>query len=216
MHCQEGPGAAWEHAGSLQTPLQAKATIEVLSVHRTARRPSLLPAVSSPASAPPHQLGPTHVTLLSPLTPSVQGTHAAVAGENSDVLLWDVAAEKQTFKARAPPLDWVGMYKKIFVTSLAFLPGAGPEQIMAGDDRCVRVFDFRAQRRAVQTIEYGETLIKAIAVSPGVLGFIRTRNALPVAPNTALACLHTVRSLRPLRLRCVQTPRWWSPATATG
>lgn len=90
-----------------------------------------------------------------------------MAGENADLLVWDVAAEKQEFKAKPQPLDWVGMYKKIYITSLAFVPGEGPQRILAGDDRCVRVFDFRAQRRAVQTIEYGETLIKAVAVTPG-------------------------------------------------
>lgn len=40
LHCQEGPASPWEQAGSLQTPLQAKATIEVLGVHHTARCPS--------------------------------------------------------------------------------------------------------------------------------------------------------------------------------
>lgn len=99
-----------------------------------------------------------------------QGTHAAVGGENADVIVWDVAAEKQVFKARAPPLDWVGMYKKIFVSSLSFLPGAEPNRIIAGDDRCVRVFDFRAQRRAVLTIEFGETIVKAVALTPGAGG----------------------------------------------
>lgn len=136
--------------------------------------------------------------------------------------MWDVAAEKQAFKAKPPPLDWVGMYKKIFITALSFLPGEGPQRAAAGDDRCVRVFDFRAQRRAVQTIEFGETLVKAVAVAPGA----RARPRLPrlravaSAPLLAPARFYaservSLRSFVPPAALWRQTRRPWSPRTRT-
>lgn len=135
MHCQEGRGAAWEEAVTLQCALQGQAKLDCMAVH-----------------------------------PS--GTHVAVAGNGADVVVWDVAAQTQVYKAKPPPLDFLGMYKKIWVASLSFLPGHDAQRLVAGDDRQIRVYDFRAQRRAVLSIDFGETLIKALTVTPDASALI--------------------------------------------
>lgn len=94
------------------------------------------------------------------------GARCAVGGDGKDVLLYDVAAGgTELARAKPPPKDWLGMYQKIYVASLAFLGAHAPDAMLAGGEKELRLFDFRAQRRAVRCMPLGQGLVRALAVS---------------------------------------------------
>jgi hypothetical protein len=93
------------------------------------------------------------------------GARVAVGGDGKDVVLYDVARGAELLRAKAPPKDWLGMYVKVYVASLSFLSAHTPDGLLAGGEKELRLFDFRAQRRAVRTIAFGEGVVGALCTS---------------------------------------------------
>ena len=86
------------------------------------------------------------------------GGLVAMGGDGADVAVYDTATGALLHAAKPPPKDWLGMYRKIYVSALAFDPAAdaSPHLLLAGGEAEVRLFDFRAQRRAVRTLPFGD------------------------------------------------------------
>ena len=94
------------------------------------------------------------------------GGRVALGGDGADVALYDGATGALLVKAKPPAKDWLGMYRKIYVASLSFLgSGSAPECVLAGGEAELRLFDFRAQRRAVRCMPLGEGAVGALTVS---------------------------------------------------
>ncbi len=83
------------------------------------------------------------------------GSRCALGGDGKDVVLYDVAAGAELLRAKPPPKDWLGMYQKVYVAALQFLGPHAPDALLAGGEAgSLRLFDFRAQRRAVRTLAF--------------------------------------------------------------
>jgi len=93
-------------------------------------------------------------------------SHAACGGEGREVAVYDVETQQPLFQAKPPAKDWLGMYVKIFCASAAFTGDGGHATLLVGGEREARLFDFRAQRRAVRTFPLGARgLVSALAPS---------------------------------------------------
>jgi len=97
------------------------------------------------------------------------GSHVVVGAPGREVLVYDVATQQPVCSAKAPAKDWLGMYVQIVCASAAFLQDAGHHStLLVGGDHQLRLFDFRAQRRAVRTMALGDKgLVTALAVQRG-------------------------------------------------
>lgn len=86
------------------------------------------------------------------------GARVALGGDGADVVVYDTATGALLHSAKPPPKDWLGMYRKIYVSALAFDPAMDgtPHLLLAGGEAEVRLFDFRAQRRAVRTMPFAD------------------------------------------------------------
>ena len=102
------------------------------------------------------------------------GSHCAGGGDGREVRVWDVETQQCTFSAKPPAKDWLGMYVHIYCASAAFIGGDGAHTtLLVGGEHEVRLFDFRAQRRAVRLMPLGDKgLISALASSPDGSSFV--------------------------------------------
>lgn len=134
----------------------------------------------------------------------VGGGRWAAGGDGLDVSVYDVSTGAVLFAAKPPPKDWLGMYVKVRVASLVWLGASAPELLLAGGEKEVRLFDLRAQRRAVRTWAVGEGVVNALAVAPSgaalAAGDTHGRCALYDLPSGRLTgvlkgCAGSVRSL---------------------
>ena len=108
------------------------------------------------------------------------GGRVAMGGDGADVAVYDTATGALLHAAKPPPKDWLGMYRKIYVSALAFDPAAdaSPHLLLAGGEAEVRLFDFRAQRRAVRTLPFGE------GGAVGALSYCSSASSLVAAGTT--------------------------------
>lgn len=97
---------------------------------------------------------------------SSDGGHCCVGWAGKEIAIYDVATHQAVHVAKPPPKDWLGMYVRIVCASAAFVPGAtvAGSQVLVGGDHAVRLFDFRAQRRAVRLMALGDKgVVTAVA-----------------------------------------------------
>lgn len=93
------------------------------------------------------------------------GSRVAFGGDGRDVAVLDTATLAVVSRAKPPAPDWLRLAVRVCVASAAFLPSS-PECVAVGGDGCVRVFDFRSERRAVATAPTGDGLVAALAIAP--------------------------------------------------
>ena len=94
------------------------------------------------------------------------GGHCCVGWASKEVAIYDVATHQAVHSAKPPAKDWLGMYVRIVCASSAFVPCATVPGalVLVGGDHALRLFDFRAQRRAVRCMPLGDKgLVTAVA-----------------------------------------------------
>jgi hypothetical protein len=97
---------------------------------------------------------------------SSEGGHCCVGWAGKEIAIYDVATHQAVHIAKPPPKDWLGMYVRIVCASSAFVAGAtvAGTQVLVGGDHTLRLFDFRAQRRAVRLMALGDKgVVTAVA-----------------------------------------------------
>jgi len=102
------------------------------------------------------------------------GSHCAAGGEGREVRVWDVERQQCVFEAKPPPKDWLGMYVRIYCAAASFAGGDGAHAtLLVGGEREARLFDFRAQRRAVRSFALADKgLATALAPAPDGASFV--------------------------------------------
>ncbi|XP_068625995.1 WD repeat-containing protein 74-like [Battus philenor] len=76
-------------------------------------------------------------------------------GEENDLKVWRIGESTPIFTAKNPPHDWLQLRRPIWVSDLTFLPDQGGH-LLAVCSRFgyTRLYDTRAQRRPVCTVEF--------------------------------------------------------------
>jgi len=98
------------------------------------------------------------------------GSHGCVGWAGKEIAIYDVATRQAVHSAKPPAKDWLGMYVNIVSSCAAFVPGSSSPGtlVLVGGDHQLRLFDFRAQRRAVRQMQLGDRgLVTAVAVHAG-------------------------------------------------
>ena len=86
-------------------------------------------------------------------------------GQGNDLKLYDVETQKVRYKAKPPPPNWLGYRAPPFVSALEFVPGTESACILVGTgEHRVRLYDSRADKRAVMDLDVGETTVTALAM----------------------------------------------------
>ena len=86
-------------------------------------------------------------------------------GQGNDLKLYDVETQKVRYKANPPPPNWLGYRAPPFVSALEFVPGTESACILVGTgEHRVRLYDSRADKRAVMDLDVGETTVTALAM----------------------------------------------------
>ena len=95
-------------------------------------------------------------------------------GQGNDLKLYDVETQKVAYKAKPPPENWLGYRAPPYVSAIEFVPGSENRNVLVGTgERVVRLYDTRADKRAVMDLSVGETTITALAMDfTGAYAFI--------------------------------------------
>lgn len=113
------------------------------------------------------------------------GSRLAFGGDSRDVVVLDTATGAVVARARPPPADWLGLQSRVTVASLAFV-SASPHTLLCGGSGSVRLFDFRAQRRAVRSFALPQGLAQALApTSDGATAYAGTSRGALLALDVA-------------------------------
>ena len=87
-------------------------------------------------------------------------------GQGNDLKMWDVEAQKMSFKAKPPPPNWLGYRAPPWVSALHFVPNTDHKSVLVGTgEHQLRLYDVRADKRAVVDMSVGEAVITSLALS---------------------------------------------------
>ena len=87
-------------------------------------------------------------------------------GQGNDLKIYDVETQKMAYKAKPPPENWLGYRAPPWVSAIAYLPDESNEKLLVGTgEHRLRLYDVRADKRAVMDLDVGETTITALACS---------------------------------------------------
>jgi WD40 repeat protein len=104
---------------------------------------------------------------------SWRGASLATGGKEHDVQLWDLSTQQCTWRAKNVPMDYkLQLRIPVWVTAVAPLHSTEQDplqqQLIAGTaHKHVRLYDARAHRRPVKSLDYGEYRITALVVAAG-------------------------------------------------
>ena len=77
-------------------------------------------------------------------------------GQGNDLKLYDVETQKVTYKAKPPPVNWLGYRAPPWVSSIEYLPGSDNKMVLLGTgEHALRLYDVRANKRAVLDMSVG-------------------------------------------------------------
>jgi hypothetical protein len=95
-------------------------------------------------------------------------------GQGNDLKIYDVETQKVWYKAKPPPENWLGYRAPPYVSAMEFVPGNDGKCVLVGTgERRVRLYDARADKRAVMDLEVGETTVTALALNAqGTFAFV--------------------------------------------
>jgi hypothetical protein len=95
-------------------------------------------------------------------------------GQGNDLKIYDVETQKVWYKAKPPPENWLGYRAPPYVSAMEFVPGNDGKCVLVGTgERRVRLYDARADKRAVMDLEVGETTVTALALNnQGTFAFV--------------------------------------------
>ena len=99
------------------------------------------------------------------VSPRARSLAVGGEGQGNDLKLYDVETQKVRYKAKPPPENWLGYRAPPFVSALEFVPGTESACILVGTgEHRVRLYDSRADKRAVMDLDVGETTVTALAM----------------------------------------------------
>ena len=99
-------------------------------------------------------------------SPKAQYLGVGGKGQGNDLKLYDVETQKLRYKAKPPPANWLGYRAPPFVSALEFVPGTESACVLVGTgEHRVRLYDTRADKRAVMDLDVGETTVTALALN---------------------------------------------------
>ena len=96
----------------------------------------------------------------------VDSNNLGTGGKKNDFKLWNIERPEQPiFRAKNVRNDFLNLEVPVWVTDIAYLPSS--EKIACSSAyHKVNIFDPKAQRRPVLTVEFGENPIKSMCVAP--------------------------------------------------
>eukprot|EP00232_Nephroselmis_pyriformis_P004877 CAMPEP_0182909830 /NCGR_PEP_ID=MMETSP0034_2-20130328/35967_1 /TAXON_ID=156128 /ORGANISM="Nephroselmis pyriformis, Strain CCMP717" /LENGTH=344 /DNA_ID=CAMNT_0025046109 /DNA_START=28 /DNA_END=1059 /DNA_ORIENTATION=- len=108
------------------------------------------------------------------LAVSPNGQEIATGGEGTELAMYNLETHEATFKVKPPKPDRLGMVPRPWISAVSYFPGEGSRKVICGTGSNlgkgrVLVYDAAVQRRALTTIEYGETKITSVAADAGGL-----------------------------------------------
>jgi len=87
-------------------------------------------------------------------------------GQGADVVVWDIEHEKRTYKAKPPPVNWLGYRAPPWVSATCFAASSECVRFFVGTgEHRFRHYDTRADKRAVLDLDIGNGVITAVASS---------------------------------------------------
>jgi hypothetical protein len=112
--------------------------------------------------------------LVARVSPRASTLAVGGKGQGNDLKLYDITTQKITYKAKPPPQNWLGYRAPPYVSSIEFVPGSEYKSVLVGTgEHVVRLYDTRADKRAVMDLSVGETTVTAMSLSnDGLYSFI--------------------------------------------
>lgn len=87
-------------------------------------------------------------------------------GQGADVVVWDIEQEKRTYKAKPPPVNWLGYRAPPWVSATCFAESSECVRFFVGTgEHRFRHYDTRADKRAVLDLDIGNGVITSVASS---------------------------------------------------
>lgn len=87
-------------------------------------------------------------------------------GQGADVVVWDIEQEKRTYKAKPPPVNWLGYRAPPWVSAACFAESSECVRFFVGTgEHRFRHYDTRADKRAVLDLDIGNGVITSVASS---------------------------------------------------
>ena len=106
---------------------------------------------------------PTVTMCLQAVHASDTGAHIALAGNGSELGIWDLQKQQRSYHAKGNKPNRIGLVDKPWNTAAAFLPGSYGQKVVVGTAyHKLRLYDVKSRRPAVD-IEFGEAKVTALA-----------------------------------------------------
>jgi len=97
----------------------------------------------------------------------------ACGGKESPLKLYDINTQQRVFQAKNVPFTYLKLRVPIFIRDLRFVRSSAAaiagntfEIITVTSHKHVRLYDTRARRRAVRSVEFGEHALRSVCVTP--------------------------------------------------
>lgn len=97
----------------------------------------------------------------------------ATGGKESPLKLFDINTQQRTFQAKNVPFSYLKLRVPIYIRDLQFVrsspaacAGNTFEVVTVSSHKHVRLYDTRAQRRCVRSVEFGDNALRSVCVTP--------------------------------------------------
>ena len=97
----------------------------------------------------------------------------AVGGKESDLKLFDINTQQSVFQAKNVPFTYLKLRVPIYIRDLQFVrtspaavAGSTFEVVTVSSHKHVRLYDTRAHRKPVRSVEFGDQALRAVCVTP--------------------------------------------------
>ncbi|CAL8468436.1 g7976 [Coccomyxa elongata] len=91
----------------------------------------------------------------------------AVGCQGSELSIWDVKSQQQTFLAKSAKPNRIGLVDPPWCSAVAFLPGSDNSKVLVGTGKSkLRLYDTKHGRRPVLDLTFGQSRITSLAAEP--------------------------------------------------
>ncbi|BDA43611.1 probable WD repeat-containing protein 74 at C-terminar half [Coccomyxa sp. Obi] len=91
----------------------------------------------------------------------------AVGCQGTELNIWDVKTQQQTFLAKSAKPNRIGLVDPPWCSAVAFLPGSDNSKVLVGTGKSkLRLYDIKHGRRPVLDLTFGQSRITSLAAEP--------------------------------------------------